>query len=79
MNRVFLVGNITGDIYFDHLLIKGNRRPFLRLILMSSRPRLVKGLRISPTFNAGRASQWWETSSAAISKGPSSMKLKRST
>jgi single-stranded DNA-binding protein len=47
MNRVFLVGNITGDIYFDHLLIKGKRRPFLRLILMSHRPRLVKGLRIN--------------------------------
>jgi len=47
MNRIFLVGNITGDIYFDTLLIKGSRRPFLRLILMSNRPRLVKGLRIN--------------------------------
>jgi single-stranded DNA-binding protein len=47
MNRIFLVGNITGDIYFDTLLIKGARRPFLRLILMSNRPRLVKGLRIN--------------------------------
>jgi single-stranded DNA-binding protein len=47
MNRVFLVGNITGDIYFDHFLIKEKRRPFLRLILMSNQPRLVKGLRIN--------------------------------
>jgi single-stranded DNA-binding protein len=47
MNRIFLVGNITGDIYFDTLVIKGARRPFLRLILMANRPRLVKGLRIN--------------------------------
>lgn len=47
MNRIFLVGNITGDIYFDTLLIKGARRPFLRLILMANRPKLVKGLRIN--------------------------------
>ena len=47
MNRIFLVGNITGDIYFDHLLIKETTRPFLRLILMANRPRLVKGLRIN--------------------------------
>jgi len=46
MNRVFLVGNITGDIYYDHLRIKGVERPFLRLILMSSRPRFVGGMRI---------------------------------
>jgi single-stranded DNA-binding protein len=48
MNRVFLVGNITGDIYFDRLLIKGTERPFLRLILMASRPRVVSGMRIVP-------------------------------
>jgi single-stranded DNA-binding protein len=47
MNRVFLVGNITGDIYFDRLLIKGVERPFLRLILMASRPRVVSGMRIT--------------------------------
>lgn len=47
MNRVFLVGNITGDIYFDHLLIKGVERPFLRLILMASRPRVISGMRIT--------------------------------
>ncbi len=46
MNRVFLVGNITGDIYFDRLLIKGAERPFLRVILMASRPRVVSGMRI---------------------------------
>ena len=46
MNRVFLVGNITGDIYYDRLLIKQIERPFLRLILMSSRPRYVGGMRI---------------------------------
>jgi single-stranded DNA-binding protein len=46
MNRVFLVGNITGDIYYDRLLIKQVERPFLRLILMSSRPRYVGGMRI---------------------------------
>jgi single-stranded DNA-binding protein len=47
MNRVFLVGNITGDIYHDTFLIKGARRPFLRLILMSNHPRIIKGLRIN--------------------------------
>ncbi len=42
MNRVFLVGNITGNIHFDNL----GGRPFLRLILMAGRPCLIKGLRI---------------------------------
>lgn len=42
MNRLFLVGNITSDIHFDVL----GGRPFLRLILMSSRPRVLQGLRI---------------------------------
>lgn len=46
MNRIFLVGNITGDIYYDRLRIKGIERPFLRLILMSSRPRFVGGMRV---------------------------------
>lgn len=47
MNRVFLVGNITGDIYYDRLLIKERSRPFLRLILMSQRPKVIRGLRIN--------------------------------
>jgi single-stranded DNA-binding protein len=46
MNRLFLVGNITSDIYYDHLLIKGAERSFLRLILMSSRPRVISGMRV---------------------------------
>ncbi len=46
MNRVFVVGNITGDIYFDRFLIKGEKRSFLRLILMAERPRAVRGMRI---------------------------------
>ena len=46
MNRVFLVGNITGDIYFDRFLIEGKRRPFLRLVLIASRPRRLIGMRI---------------------------------
>jgi single-stranded DNA-binding protein len=46
MNRVFLVGNITGDIYYDRHLIKGQERSYLRLILMTSRPRLLQGMRI---------------------------------
>ena len=46
MNRIFIVGNITGDIYYDRLLIKREKRPFLRLILMSSRPRYVGGMRV---------------------------------
>ena len=46
MNRIFIVGNITGDIYYDQLLIKHEKRPFLRLILMSSRPRYVAGMRV---------------------------------
>ena len=46
MNRIFIVGNITGDIYYDRLMIKHEERPFLRLILMSSRPRYVGGMRV---------------------------------
>ncbi len=46
MNRVFIVGNITGDIYFDYLKIKGVERPFLRLILMSDRPQRLEGMRV---------------------------------
>lgn len=46
MNRVFVVGNITGDIYFDRFMIKGEKRSFLRLILMAERPRSVRGMRI---------------------------------
>lgn len=42
MKRVFLVGNTTGDIYFDDL----NGRPFLKLILMSDRHGVTQGLRI---------------------------------
>jgi single-stranded DNA-binding protein len=47
MNHVFLVGNISSDIYFDHLLIKEKRRPFLRLFLFCHHPREVKGLRVN--------------------------------
>ena len=46
MNRVFVVGNITRDIYFDRFQINGEERSFLRLILMAERPRSVRGLRI---------------------------------
>jgi single-stranded DNA-binding protein len=46
MNRVFVVGNITSDIYFDRLLIKGEKRSYLRLVLMAERPRSVRGMRI---------------------------------
>jgi single-stranded DNA-binding protein len=46
MNHLFLVGNLTGDIYFDRLLIKGVERPFLRVILMASQPHVITGLRI---------------------------------
>ena len=46
MNRIFIVGNITGDIYYDRLMIKREERPFLRLILMSSRPRYLAGMRV---------------------------------
>lgn len=46
MNRVFIVGNLTGDIYYDRHLIKGQERSYLRLILMTSRPRMVQGMRI---------------------------------
>ncbi len=46
MNQFFVVGNITGDIYYDTLLIKGNRVPYLRMVLMSDRPRVVRGLRL---------------------------------
>jgi single-stranded DNA-binding protein len=42
MNRVFIVGNITGNIFFDVL----GDRPFLRLLLMAGKPRPIKGLRI---------------------------------
>ena len=46
MNRVFIVGNITGDIYFDRFMIHKRQRPFLRLILIADRPRAVRGMRI---------------------------------
>ena len=46
MNRVFVVGNITGDIYFDRFLMKGKQRSFLRLILMAERPRSLRGIRV---------------------------------
>jgi single-stranded DNA-binding protein len=42
MNRVFLVGNITADIHFDVL----GGRQFLRLFLMSGKPRVLRGLRV---------------------------------
>jgi single-stranded DNA-binding protein len=46
MNRIFIVGNITSDIYFDRFLMKGEKRSFLRLILMAAKPRSVYGMRI---------------------------------
>lgn len=46
MNSVFIVGNITGDIYYDHLMFKGQETPYLRLVLISSRPRPLRGLRV---------------------------------
>ena len=46
MNTVSVVGNITGDIYFDQFLIKGRQRLYLRLVLMASKPDPVRGLRI---------------------------------
>jgi single-stranded DNA-binding protein len=46
MNRVFVVGNITSDIYFDRFLMHGEKRSYLRLILMAEKPRSVRGMRI---------------------------------
>lgn len=46
MNRIFMVGNITGDIYFDRFLMHSRQRSFLRLILMAERPRAVRGMRV---------------------------------
>jgi len=46
MNRVFVVGNITGDIYYDRLLLHGQETPYLRLVLMTSRPRPLRGMRV---------------------------------
>lgn len=46
VNRVFIVGNITSNIYLDHFLIRGQKRSFLRLILMASRPRRLVGVRV---------------------------------
>jgi single-stranded DNA-binding protein len=46
MNRIFIVGNITGNIHFNTVNRDGRERPFLRILLMSSRPRIVKGLRV---------------------------------
>jgi single-stranded DNA-binding protein len=42
MNSVVLVGNIAGDIYFNH----NGGRPLLRLLLFSGHPRLITGLRV---------------------------------
>jgi single-stranded DNA-binding protein len=41
MNSVTLVGNIAGDIYSG----KQNRRPLLRLLMITGRPRLITGIR----------------------------------
>jgi single-stranded DNA-binding protein len=46
VNRVFVVGNITSDIYFDRFLIQNEQRSYLRLILMAEKPRSVRGMRI---------------------------------
>jgi single-stranded DNA-binding protein len=46
MNRVFVVGNITGNIYFDRFLMKSEKRSFLRVLLMAHRPRPLRGLRV---------------------------------
>jgi single-stranded DNA-binding protein len=46
MNKVFVVGNVTSDICFDRFLMQGEKRSYLRLILMAERPRSVPGLRI---------------------------------
>ncbi len=43
MNQFFVVGNITGDIYYDTLLMKGQRVPYLRMMLMSDRPAVIRG------------------------------------
>jgi single-stranded DNA-binding protein len=36
-----VVGNITSDIYFERFLMKGEKRSYLRLILMARWPRSV--------------------------------------
>jgi hypothetical protein len=59
MNIVGLVGNIAGDIYTG----KQNGRPLLRLLLISGRPRLIKGLRL--VLLDGKANQFY----TALRKG----------
>lgn len=46
MNRVIVVGNISGDIYYDQLTINRQPRWYLRLLLYSDHPVLLRGLRI---------------------------------
>ena len=45
MNRVFVVGNVTPDIYIDRFLMRGEKRSYLRFILMAERPRSIRGMR----------------------------------
>lgn len=52
MNHIVILGNITGDIFFDYLNIKNESRPFLRLILMGKNGKnkgstMVRGLRVT--------------------------------
>ena len=53
MNSVVLVGNIAGDIYSN----QNNEHPFLRLLLFSSRPRLITRVRI--VVLEGRAKEFY--------------------
>jgi single-stranded DNA-binding protein len=39
---LFIVGNITGNIFFELI----DNKPFLRLLLMAGKPRPIKGLRV---------------------------------
>lgn len=50
MNRIFIVGNITGNIYFEVV----NNKPYLRLLLMAGKPRRITGLRIILTGDNAR-------------------------
>jgi single-stranded DNA-binding protein len=50
MNRVFIVGNITGNIFFEVV----NNKPYLRLLLMAGKPRRITGLRIVLTGDNAR-------------------------
>jgi hypothetical protein len=43
---MFVVGNITSDIYFDRFLMKGEKCSYFHLIHLAEKPRNVRGMSV---------------------------------